>query len=109
MVERGLHPRDKLMVLFWPEGETRLAQSALRNTLARIKEALREVDEPLRMEGDRVGFNVSIASTLDLELITRATSDSAPAIFFYRARRRPRAVLSWMDFPCPMHRPSMSG
>jgi DNA-binding SARP family transcriptional activator len=85
VVERGQHPRDKLMVLFWPEGETRLAQSALRNTLARIKEALRGVDEPLRMEGDRVGFNVSIASTLDLELITRATSDSAPAIFLLQS------------------------
>ena len=80
VVEGGLHPRDKLMALFWPEGETRLAQSALRNTLARIKDALRGVDEPLRIEGDRVGVNVSVAPALDLELVARAVSESAPAL-----------------------------
>ena len=80
VVERGLHPRDKLVALFWPEGETRLAQAALRNTLARIKAALPGVDAPLRVEGDRVGFNASIAFTPDLELITQATSASVPAI-----------------------------
>jgi DNA-binding SARP family transcriptional activator len=78
VVETGAHPREKLMALFWPESETHLAQSALRNTLARIKEALRGVAEPLRVEGDRIGFNVSIASTLDLELVARATAETQP-------------------------------
>ena len=63
VVEAGAHPRGKLLAIFWPESETHLAQSALRNTLARIKEALRGVDEPLRMEGYRVcrGFPVYVA------------------------------------------------
>jgi DNA-binding SARP family transcriptional activator/DNA-binding PadR family transcriptional regulator len=76
VVEPGTHPREKLQAIFWPESETRLAQSALRNTLARIKGGLRDVDEPLRIEGDRVGFNYSSAYSLDLDLVTRATTDT---------------------------------
>lgn len=77
-VESGAHPREKLQAIFWPESETRQAQSSLRSTLARIKEALRGVDEPLRMEGDRVGFNTSCASFLDLNLVAQATADTQP-------------------------------
>jgi DNA-binding SARP family transcriptional activator len=80
MVESGAHPREKLMGLFWPESKTHLAHSALRNTLARIKEALRGVDEPLRMDGDRVRVDISIASSLDLERVAWATGRSAPEI-----------------------------
>src|SRR5258705_687599 len=79
VVETGAHSREKLMSLFWPESETHLAQSALRNTLARIKEALRGLEEPLQMEGDRVRINNSIASTLDLELVARSMADTQPA------------------------------
>ncbi len=81
VVETGAHPREKLQAIFWPESETRKVQSALRSTLARIKEALRavEVDEPLRIEGDRVGFNASTASFLDLNLVVQATANTQPA------------------------------
>ncbi len=79
VIESGAHPREKLMSLFWPESETHLAQSALRNTLARIKDALQGIDEPLRMEGDRVRFNHSLAFTLDLELVARSLADTQPA------------------------------
>ena len=78
VVETGAHPREKLQAIFWPESETRKAQSALRSTLARIKEALRGVDEPLWIEGDRVGFNASSASFLDLNLVAQATADTQP-------------------------------
>lgn len=80
VVETGAHPREKLQAIFWPESETRKAQSALRSTLARIKEALRGVDRftPLRMEGDRVAFNASSASFLDLEFVTRAVTGTQP-------------------------------
>ncbi|MBK9603018.1 MAG: AAA family ATPase [Anaerolineales bacterium] len=78
VVEGGVHPREKLLAFFWPESETHLAQSALRNTLARIKDALRGVDEPLRIEGDRVGFNAALASFLDLELVAKTTTESQP-------------------------------
>ena len=78
VVEGRTHPREKLQAIFWPESETHLAQSALRNTLARIKDALRGVDEALQIEGDHVAFNVSCASSLDLDLVAQATMDTQP-------------------------------
>jgi DNA-binding SARP family transcriptional activator len=79
-VERGTHPREKLQAIFWPESETRQAQSSLRTTLARMRDALRGVDgfAPLQMEGDRVGFNASCVSFLDLSLVAQATADTQP-------------------------------
>jgi len=76
VVEPGDYPREKLQTIFWPESETRLAQSALRSTLARIKSGLKGVADPLRIEGDLVGFNGSIASSLDLNLVSQAIADS---------------------------------
>ena len=78
VVESGAHPREKLMNIFWPESETHLAQSALRNTLVRIKEALRSVHDPLQMEADRVRINPAIASSLDLDLVAQASAESTP-------------------------------
>src|SRR3989304_1184904 len=69
VVETGAHPREKLQAIFWPESEPRKVQSALRSTLARIKDALRGVDDLLKIEGDRIGFNTSCASSLDLDLV----------------------------------------
>jgi DNA-binding SARP family transcriptional activator len=77
VVESGTHPREKLLALFWPESETHLAQAALRNTLARIKEGLKSVNEPLIIAGDRIGFNFSVFFTLDLDLVKQATLESA--------------------------------
>ena len=77
-VEPGAHPREKLQGIFWPESEPHKAQSALRSTLARIKDALRGVDDLLKIEGDRIGFNASRASFLDLNLVAQATGDTQP-------------------------------
>ena len=74
VVESDLHPREKLMTLFWPESPTQLAQSALRNTLARLKDALQNVNSFLRIEADRIGFNFSSNYTLDLALVNQALS-----------------------------------
>ena len=78
VVEPGAHPREKLETIFWPESEARQARSALRTTLLRIKDGLKGLEEPLRMEGDRVAFNASSASFLDLEFVTRAVTDTQP-------------------------------
>jgi len=78
VVEPGTHPREKLETIFWPESEARQARSSLRTTLLRIKDALKGLEEPLRMEGDRVAFNASSASFLDLEFVTRAVTDTQP-------------------------------
>ncbi|MCX6082093.1 MAG: AAA family ATPase, partial [Chloroflexi bacterium] len=80
LVEKGAHPREKLQAMFWPESETRQAQSALRTTLGRIKDAFtgQDVSGPLRMDGDRVSLNTSIVVSLDLELAARATAETQP-------------------------------
>lgn len=63
-VETGAHPREKLQAIFWPESETHKAQSALRSTLARIKEALQGVDDLLRREDSVIQAGAWIANTL---------------------------------------------
>ena len=80
VVEGGLHPRAKLMTLFWPESQPHLAQPALRNTLARIKEALREVGDALQTQADRIGCNTDLAHSLDLRLVTQAIAETQPTI-----------------------------
>ena len=78
VVEPGTHPREKLETIFWPESEARQARSSLRTTLLRIKDALKGLEEPLRMEGDRVAFNASSVAFLDLEFVNRAVTDTQP-------------------------------
>lgn len=74
VIEGGTRPRERLQDIFWPESESRLAQPALRNTLARIKKALPGVCEPLQVDGDRVGFNFLTTYQLDLEQVARAAN-----------------------------------
>jgi len=78
VVEGGTHPREKLQAIFWPESEPRQVQSALRTTLKRIKDALQGVDGLLKIEGDRIGFNASAASFLDLNLVAQAAAGTQP-------------------------------
>jgi DNA-binding SARP family transcriptional activator/tetratricopeptide (TPR) repeat protein len=76
VVESGAHPREKLQAIFWPESETRQAQFSLRSTLGRIKQALWGVDDPLKIETDRIQFNPSNISFLDMNLVTQAKVDT---------------------------------
>ncbi len=70
VVERGAHPREKLQAIFWAESDTVRAQSSLRSCLARIKSALPGLEEPLWIESDRIEFNHTLASSLDLDPIS---------------------------------------
>jgi DNA-binding SARP family transcriptional activator len=81
VIEPGAHPREKLQAIFWPESEIHLAQSALRNTLVRIKDGLQAVDEPLLVGSDRIGFNFSTEYMLDLDLVTGAVADLEATAF----------------------------
>jgi DNA-binding SARP family transcriptional activator len=80
VVEPGNHPREKLQAIFWPESETRLAQAALRNTLARMRAGLAGVDHPFLMEANHLGFNRSCAHRLDLDLVAQAGADPKMSI-----------------------------
>ncbi len=71
------------MALFWPDSETQLAQSALRNTLARLKNTLGAAAPSLLVDRDRVGFDFAADYTLDLTLVNQAVNAlrrSPPAI-----------------------------
>jgi DNA-binding SARP family transcriptional activator/tetratricopeptide (TPR) repeat protein len=78
VVESGAHSREKLQAIFWPESEARQAQFSLRSTLGRIKQALWGMDDLLKIEGDRIRFNASSVSFLDLNLVAQATADTQP-------------------------------
>src|SRR5688572_29615736 len=73
VVEQGLHSREKLAVLFWPESEAKLGYAALRNTLARLRGALDEAGTPLLDQEGRLGFDFNISFALDLHLVEAAT------------------------------------
>jgi DNA-binding SARP family transcriptional activator len=74
-VEENAQPRDKLVDLFWPASDEQLGKSALRNTLARLRETLHSVNEPLLIERDQISFNRRVDYTLDLNLVTLALAD----------------------------------
>lgn len=79
VVEAGSHPREKLQAIFWPESKTPLAQSALRNTLARMKASVRGVENPLLMVSEHIQFNPSCTYTRDLDLIRQVAADTPSA------------------------------
>lgn len=65
-VEGGVHSRDRLAVLFWPESDQSKGRAALRSTLAYLRNALQHPDRKqteeketyLIIERDALGFNV---------------------------------------------------
>jgi DNA-binding SARP family transcriptional activator len=75
VVETGMHSREKLQAIFWPESETHLAQSALRNTIVRIKAGFQGLNEPFQIEGNLLGFNPDCVSVLDLYLVRQAEAE----------------------------------
>lgn len=66
-VERGIHARDELAALFWPESDQSKGRAALRSTLAYLRRALRDPSPSipgesrdggyLIIERDTLGFN----------------------------------------------------
>ena len=83
VAEGGLHSRDKLTALLWPDSEARQAQQGFRTTLVRLRErlqlALGDDRVPLLVERERVGFDFSLPYTLDLQIVSQALIVSASA------------------------------
>ena len=79
--EGGLHPREKLAALFWPESGEARSRAALRNALYGLRRALREGAEEgasyLRAGRDSaVGLDLASGVEVDLDLL-KAASDAA--------------------------------
>jgi DNA-binding SARP family transcriptional activator/predicted ATPase len=76
-VERGLHSRDSLMALLWPESSQSSAAAALRTTLSRLRKALGPAGDVLITEAGNVGFDSNYSVDLDW-LRTAAHEDTSP-------------------------------
>jgi len=74
-VESGLHGREQLVGLLWPESDEDAGRATLRSSLARLREALRgDGDENATPSGERdlVGFNVAAEYETDLQVVQAA-------------------------------------
>ena len=78
-VERGMHSRESLMALLWPESSQTSAAATLRTTLSRLRKAIGPVSGVLITDGGNVGFDSNILIDLDLDwLSTAAHEDTSP-------------------------------
>ena len=78
-VERGMHSRESLMSLFWPESPSNSAAASLRVTLSRLRQGLGQAGEILITEAGNVGFDSSYPIALDLDwLNTAVREDTSP-------------------------------
>ncbi len=75
----GMHRREKLMALLWPETDARKGAVTLRATLSRLRRALRPAGEVLVAEGGQVGLDFGGTPDLDLARLAAAV-DAAPSI-----------------------------
>jgi DNA-binding SARP family transcriptional activator len=66
LLEGGLHSREALMALLWPESGARAGAVTLRGTLSRLRQGLRPAGQFLISEGGKVGFDFEQPFDLDL-------------------------------------------
>ena len=78
VVDRGMHSRDELMALLWPESAPASAASTLRVSLSRLRRALQPEGEVLITEAGKVAFNPDTAVNLDLDWLSAAVDEKTP-------------------------------
>jgi DNA-binding SARP family transcriptional activator len=75
-VEGGMHSRNKLTALLWPDSEPRDARRSLRNALTPLRSVLSDApDSPhthLICEGDLLGLSRQAPLELDLDVVQQA-------------------------------------
>ncbi len=75
-VEGGMHSRNKLTALLWPDSEPRDARRSLRNALTPLRSVLSDASASphthLISEGDLLGLNRQAPLELDLEVVRQA-------------------------------------
>jgi predicted ATPase/DNA-binding SARP family transcriptional activator len=77
--EEGLHERQRLSRLFWPESDSAHGRTALRITLHHLRRALKEGAQPehdshLLILHDALGLNIDSGIDLDLNVLQAAWS-----------------------------------
>ena len=73
-VEGGMHAREKITALFWPESDRPHGRTMLRTTIAYLRDALDDDPQPahLLVERDALGFDRSSDYALDLHSLDNA-------------------------------------
>src|SRR2546429_2662307 len=75
-VEGGMHSRNKLTTLLWPDSEPRDARRSLRNALTPLRSVLSDASASshthLISEGDLLGLNRQAPLELDLDVVQQA-------------------------------------
>src|SRR5712691_6198626 len=75
-VEGGMHSRNKLTALLWPDSEPRDARRSLRNALTPLRSVLSDASASshthLISEGDLLGLNRQAPLELDLDVVQQA-------------------------------------
>jgi len=77
-VERGMHSRESLMALFWPESPSNSAAASLRVTLSRLRQGLGQAGKILIAEAGNVSFDSNYSVDLDLDWLSTATNEGTP-------------------------------
>jgi len=77
-VERGLHSRESLMALFWPESPSNSAAASLRVTLSRLRQGLEQAGDILIAEAGNVRFDSNYPVDLDLDWLRIAALEDFP-------------------------------
>lgn len=79
VVEKGMHSRESLMALLWPETDAQKAAVTLRGTLSRLRQALQPAGAVLITEVGKVGFDFDGDVDIDLDwLATAVRPETSP-------------------------------
>jgi len=74
------HSREKLMTLLWPESTPQQAQASLRNSLARLRQALAEAKSYILVEEELLSFDPEAEVICDWQTITSAVRTEDVAV-----------------------------
>ena len=77
-VEQGMHSRESLKALLWPESSQSGAAATLRTTLSRLRKALGPVGDILITEGGNVRFDSNYSVDLDLDWLRISAHEGTP-------------------------------
>jgi DNA-binding SARP family transcriptional activator len=79
VIEGGMHSREALMALLWPEISAPKAAVTLRVTLSRLRQALQPAGDVLIAAGGKVGFDFNFPIDLDLAWLSAAVLPETPS------------------------------
>jgi DNA-binding SARP family transcriptional activator len=79
--EGGVHPRERLAALLWPESDRERARAMLRYTLAALRRALGEHNGASHLIGERdaIGLDAGSDIEIDLHALERAAAPTRAA------------------------------